>query len=868
MPWLRRLANTFRSGRLRRDIDRELSFHVAEREDALRAEGLSDDEARRRARLQFGNPAVQIERTRDTDVSAALDGLFRHIRYALRALRRTPGFTATVIVTLALGIGANSAMFSAVNTVLMRSLPYAESGRLVELGESSETAGDTPTSFPRLRDWARLTSTFTAISGHVVEDVSDTTGDVPERISRARVIPGFLTVWGITPALGRGFTEAEHRLGGPPAMLISEAYWRRRFNADPGVLRHTVRMGDRSYPIVGVLPASFAFPGEDVDWWTPELIDAPWAQVRGLRSATGIGRLKSGVTLEQARADLANAQAALAAQYPGPDRAIRPTVVPLKDSVVGGVRRSLWLLFGAVSVLLLIACTNISALLLSRGAARQSEIAVRYALGASRGSVLAQLLTEVAVLAGAGGVAGLAVAAGATTALSALMPDLPRLGEIAVDRRVLLYTAATSTLVVAICGLLPALRASRNTRPAIAGRGDVPGQHSLQWLLVGVQVAMSVTLLSGAGLLLRSLDKLWRVDTGFDASRVLTLRVSGAFGEERDLSRVVARVERTLDALTELPGVTAAATTSNLPGMPLPQAVTSGQNGGFEFRLIEQAGHVEALTADRRVVSPGYFATMRIPIAAGEPCRRTAGATQPVEAVVNETFAERYVPGRSPVGWHLAGDTPNRIIGVVRDVREEGIDRDPGPMVYLCFAATTPFPWYLIRTVGEPASAAAAVRRRIHELEPLRSVYDMQPLDRRIEGAYAENRLRTVGLTLFAATALSLACLGIYGTLSYVVRLRRREVGLRLALGAARSGILRQFIGQGLRVTIAACACGLGLSLLFTRLLSGMLFGVTPSDPSTLAAVIALVLMVSALAALIPATRAALLQPMRILRED
>jgi putative ABC transport system permease protein len=758
MSWLRRLANTFRTGRVRRDIDRELSFHLAEREDALHAGGLSADEARRQARLQFGHPPLQLERTRDVDVATAVDASVRHLRYALRALRRAPGFTLTVVLTLALGIGANAAVFSALNAVLLRALPYAAPDRLVEVTQFADNVGVTPTAAARLTDWRRMNSTFTALTGHYTQDVSDVTGNVPERVRRATVLPGFLTAWGVVPLHGRDFTDAEHRLGGPFTVMVSERYWRERLGGAADVLTRSVRTDDRSFAVIAVLPASFTFTDPDVDWWAPEFVNAPWAQSRPFRSSTGIGRLKSGVSVEQARADLERAQSRLAAQYPDTDRTIRPVVVALKESVVGASRDSLWLLFGAVSVLLLIACTNISSLLLSRGAQRRNEIAVRYSLGASRGSVLAQLLTEVTLLALAGGVAGLTVAAAAPAALRALVPDLPRLDEIALDSRVVAYTLAASLIVVVLCGVLPAIRSAR---PGLAGRGEVSHRHALQWALVGVQVALAVMLLSGAGLLLRSIDALGRIDPGFDAARVLTFRVSGSYAETRDYAGVIRRINRTLDAVAALPGIDAAATTTNLPGLPgAGQEGTAGQAAGaVEVRLAQTQGDRSSpLVADMRTVSPGYFESLRIPLLAGQLCRRVDGPQGSTEVLVNRSFVTRYLQGRSPIGLHFAGARPDRIVGVVGDARESGIDRDPGPVVYPCSSAPTPFPWFIVRTSAEPDAMAAVVRRTINELEPTRSVYDMMALDRRIDDAYAQNRLRTIGLTLFAVSALALAC--------------------------------------------------------------------------------------------------------------
>ena len=392
MAWLRRVVNTMRRKPLDDEVDRELSFHLSERADQLRAEGLSDAEAIRRARLQFGNPLLQRERVRDVQVAAWFDTLIRNVRYACRALARTPAFTITVVGTLALGMGANTAIFSAVDAVVLQPLPFPDADRLVTLTQIDDT-GESNTAAVRLEDWSRRATTFVAITHYVWEDASDTTSADPQRVRRATVGPRFLDVVGISPALGRSFTDAEHRLGGPSVALISDRYWRARFNGDRRVLEQSVRMGNRSYAIVGVLPPSFVFPDEDVDWWVPQWVDSPWTQVRG-RGYAGVGRLKTGVTLEQALADLERVQRQLAIEHPKTDTKIRPRVAPLKEAVVGRVSRSLWLLFGAVSVLLLIACTNIATLLLSRGAQRRDEVVIRYAIGASRRSVALQLLTE------------------------------------------------------------------------------------------------------------------------------------------------------------------------------------------------------------------------------------------------------------------------------------------------------------------------------------------------------------------------------------------------------------------------------------------------------------------------------------------
>jgi predicted permease len=862
MAWLRRLVNTVRRKPLDEEVERELSFHLAERADQLRAGGLSESEAIRRARLQLGNPLLQRQRTIDVDVALSVDTLLRNVRYALRGLARTPGLTITIVATLAIGIGANTAMFSTIDAVVLRPLSFPDADRLMRLTQVSDTTGETNAAAERLDDWDRRSTTFAAMANYVWENVSDTTSTDPERVRRATVSPRFLDVVGISPALGRGFSDAEHRMNGPGVALISDRYWRHRFAADPRVLERSIRMGTRSYAVVGVLPPSFTFPDEDVDWWVPQWVDAPWVRTREF-GYPAVGRLKSGVSLEQARADLERVQRQLGAERPKTDARIRPQVVPLKETVVGHISGSLWLLFGAVSVLLLIACTNVAALLLSRGAQRRHEMAIRYAIGGTRRAVVMQLLTESLVMAVAGGVVGVAVAIGLTTGLRALAPTLPRLDEMALNGRVLIYTAAATMLVAVLCGLVPAFRGTRAPQLGMQGdRSRVSVRQPLQWLLVGIQVALSVTLLAGAGLLVRSLNALSRVDPGFNPSSVLTFSISGSFGEDLDYTRTVQRINRTLDELAAMAGIEAAATTTGaLPGLP--------NSFPAEFEIVE-LGHESgtARTAEYRIVSPGYFNVMRIPLLDGELCRRPVDATGITEVMVNRAFVTRYISGRSAVGLHLKSGSPDRITGVVGDAREVGLDRAPVPTIYACFSAPTPIPVFLVRTRGEPQAAVAAVRARVRQLEPLRSVYETVPLEARIDDAYAQNRLRTIVLGLFAVTALLLMCLGIYGTLSYVVSLRRREAGLRVALGASRIEIVRQFVAYALRVVGLATAAGFLLSLASATALSGMLFGVSALDPVTLFSVISVVVVVASMASLVPAVRAAMAEPAQLLRAE
>jgi len=785
-----------------------------------------------------------------------------NIRFALRSLTKTPAFTVTVVLTLALGIGANSAVFSAIDAVLLRPLPFPDADRLMRLGQKRPQTSQTFVAPVRLMDWGRLNSSFQAISGYYAEDASEISGELPEKVKRAFAAPRFLEVLGVSPALGRGFRQEEEHFGGPNAVLISDRFWRRRFDARPGVLGQRLRFGQNSYEIIGVMPASFRFPDRDVDLWFTSPMDAPFAQARQLTWFTVVGRLKPGVTISQARENMSAVQSDLGRQFPQTDRELSVNIQPLKEVAVGGIGASLWILFGSVSLLLLIACTNIAALLLARATYREQEISVRYSLGATRRSVIAQLLAETAVLALSGALLGLFVAAGASAVFRALAKSLPRLEEIGLDWRIVLYTLVSAVAVTLLCGLIPAIQATRRSLTsslAHGGRALVSSKNPVQWLLVGVQVALAVTLLSGAGLLLRSFRELGRVSPGFEPRHVLTLHISTSWAEAGPASKAWA--DRVQEVLSAVPGVESVATSESLPGVP----------SGFQAELRVAEGRAETdpkILSDIHFVSNGYFATTQIPLLSGELCR-DAG---PRQMLVNRSFANTYFNGSEAIGRHLVppgpAAQPVEIRGIVGDAREQGLSKTPGPVVYACGDAPQPGTFFLLRTHGDPAAMGETIRRKIHEIEPARAVFDITPLEEHLSDAFAENRLRTVLLSSFAITAVSLACVGLYGTLSYIVNTRRREVGLRLALGALRGQIVKKFLGQGLAIAMLAALAGLALSLVFTRVLAGMLYGVSPTDPFTLTAVIGLTLAVAAVASLIPAIRAALVEPMKVLRED
>lgn len=865
IAWLKRVWNVIRPGRLDRDLNRELSFHLLERMEELQASGMPRDEALRTARIQLGNYGLQKERTRDMDIQLWLENALRNLRHSARALAKAPGFTATVVATLALGIGANSAVFSAIYAVVLRPLPFPESDRLVQLEQYNPKARQPFIAPVRLKDWNRLNTTFQAISGYYAQDSSELSGELPERLTQAFVAPRFLEVWGVAPQLGRNFSPAEEHWGGPAVVLISDRFWRRRFNASPDAIGKRLRLGAQySATIIGVMPASFLFPDRNVDLWSPSAEDAPFAQRRDLTWYRGIGRLKPGVTLAQARSNLDAVQAGLARQFPQFDAEIFPRVESMKESAIGGVKTSLWILFGSVSLLLLVACSNVAALLLSRAAARRQEISVRFSLGASRVSIAAHLLSEVFLLATAGAVLGLAFAAAANGVFRSLARNLPRVDEIALDWRIVLYSLGCAIAVTLLCGILPAIRGSGREMEgsARATRTSVSGGNRVQFTLVGVQVALAVMLLAGAALLVRSFQQLSRVSPGFDASHILTFEVSSSWGETGDRKAAKQTVDRIFDGLRSIPGVEAVAD-GRLPGVPSDFQV--------ELKLAEGRGETEPkILAQGRAVSPDYFSTLRIPLLEGELCREelTIGT-----AMVNQSFASAYFRGSSPVGRHLSlpGNLyvpPSEIRGVVGDARETGMDHQPVPTVYWCSSPMQPGTYFMARTHGDPAAMSETIRRTLHSIEPLRSVHNVRPLADQISDAYSENRLRTILLAFFASAAILLACVGLYGTISYVVNVRRREVGLRLALGAMRSRIVRQFVAQGLLVSALGSVAGLAAAAVLTRLMARMLYGVSPDDPVMLASAVAIVLVVSALASVLPAVRAARLDPARVLRED
>lgn len=864
MSWWKSL---FRKRSSDAQMTAELRFHIDELTDENIAAGLHPDEARRRALLEFGGQEQVKEDLRDVYRIRFVDASLANLKSAFRLIRKSPTFSTTVILTLALAIGANSAVFSAIDAILLKPLPFPDADQLMRVDQfNPKTSSPLHLVAPvRLEDWNRLNSTFQALTGYYSEDVSESTGPLPERITRAWVSPRFFQVWAVSPVLGREFTPDEGTLNGPAAALISDRFWRRRFNADPNIVGKNLRLDGHLTPIVGVTPPSF-LPNREADLWCPIPAGFSYGPARENNWFVVIGRLKPGVAVAQARANLATVQAQLGRQFPKTDAELSVGIEPLKETTISDSRRSLWLLFGSVTLLLFIACTNIVALLLSRSAQRQHEISVRFSLGAPRGALIAQLLTETFLLALIGSGLGLFLAAAASDVFRSLAAQLPRVEEVHLDAHIVLYSLACSVVVTLLCGLVPAVRGthrSLSTSLAQSSRSQVSGRNPLPWLLVGIQVALAVTLLAGAGLLLRSFQELGRVSRGFDSSHILTFQLSMNWSETGDMKKLRQFTDRILETLRVTPGVDAAAISVGAPGVPFLYQT--------ELKLLEGRAETEPkLIAENRFVSASYFATMRIPLLAGEVCRETDG---PPTLVVNRTFAESYFHGVPVIGHHvqsmnLGYSGPAEIIGISGDARETGLDHLPVPTAYWCAPIAEPGTFFLVRTRNAPMTMAETIRRQIHDIEPQRSVYDFAPLEQRFSDALAENRLRTILLSCFAATALLLACVGLYGTLSYSVNVRRREVGLRLALGALRGQIIQQFLWRGLVVCLLGCLAGFVLAAASSRVLAGLLYGVSPIDLTTFGSVVFLVLVVSAIASLVPALRASRVEPMQVLREE
>ncbi len=792
---------------------------------------------------------------------------------AWRALVRRPGYFLTAISILVLGIGATTALFSIVNTILLKRLPLPRADRLVSLLEASPSKSKKESLIApaRLEDWNRMNRTFESIAGFYSENVTDTSGPEPERLASRRVSPRFFAVFGAAPLVGRTFSKQEEIYGGPGAAVISYGLWTRAFGQDRNAIGRTLVLGGRAYTIVGVMPKEFATGA--IDAWLPAQLVPDFLRMRENRFMTGVGRMKPGVTIEQAQADLARVEHQLGEQFPQTDKDWSAIARDLKEQRVGQYRRALLLMFGSVGLLLLIALANIASLTLAQLHQREREMAIRSSVGASRGQVIATVMREVLLISGAGAAGGAALAASLIGIVTRHFAELPRIAEIGFDWRVLVFAAAASLFAAMIFGIVPAIHATRaDLAPVLAESSrSVSGERRrLQQGLVVAQLAVTVVLLASAGLLLRSYRNLTQVDAGFSTENVITFHVGAAWDEDR--THIGQLQQQIIAELQRLPSVESAGFTSFLPA--------TGATLNFPVAL-EGAGQTPEngpFMVGERTVTSGYLQTLHVPLLAGAWCPplEPFKFNRANKSMVNRRFVELYAKGENVVARHfsypqsvLSNAPANEIVGVVGDVREDGLAVAPSPYVYDCpTAGSWPDPEYVVRARGNAQTLVEQVRQIVHGIDPQRAVFGMKMLDGLLNDALEQPRLNASLLGLFATTAMVLASVGLYSLITLMVMARRREIGVRIALGADSSEIMRLVLAGAGRLLASGIGLGIGMTVVAERVLKTVLFGVSPLDPSTLAGAVGLLATVSFIAAFLPARRAAAVDPLDAIRAE
>jgi putative ABC transport system permease protein len=798
--------------------------------------------------------------------------LRQDIAYAWRLMWARPGFTATVVATLAIGIGATTTVFTAVNAVLLRPLPYAEPDRLVLLAALSQRGVQISLSPRDFYDMTAAMPSVASAAAFTDEQVTLTGTGEPERVDSAVVTWNFFDVMASPLARGRGFVREEGEAGHERVAVISEGLWQRRFGGDERIVGREVPIDGRPFTVVGIAPRSLSFPGRPDVWrplvFTPHQLDA---SQRGARWITVLARLDRGVPVSQAAAEVRSAAARLAVDHPRTHRGRGATVRPLQDHLVRNTRTGLLALFGAVALVLLIACANVANLLLARSSARTTEMSVRIALGASRGRLLRQCLAENLLLTGLASAAGLALAAWGIKAVTAALPSaLPRAEEIAIDWRVASFAIGTAVLLAIALGLVAALGFRSHTAAATT-RSTTAGARVVRRSLVVAEVAMALVLLTGAGLFVKSLARLYEVAPGFDPAHVLTFSVTMPPAAYPDPPQLVAFTERLRTELASRPGIDAA---GGIFGLPLTD--TFGASSSFERVGIPSDPDNEPIAA-MRIVTPDYFRALRIAFQAGRDFTAHDGMTAQGVAIVNETAARKYWGGENPVGQSLrlhAGvsavrQTPRVVVGVVNDVRYGGLDVEPQAEVYIPHGQHPVDGLVMtVRTRGNPRDAVGDARSVLRRLDPNIPMSDVATMEEIVAESVAARRFSLVLLTGFAGVALLLAAIGIYGVLSYTVGQRTKEIGVRMAMGAPRGHVLRLVVGEGVTLVILGLTIGVGLALGLTSVVRGLLYQVQPYDPSTLAGVGAALVAVALTASYIPARRAASVDPVQALRAE
>jgi predicted permease len=815
-----------------------------------------------------------------------MDTLLQDIRYGIRMVAKSPGFAAIAILTLALGIGANTALFSVVNGVLLNPLPYRQADRLVAIyAKNKEFSQGYSISYPNFLDWVRNQRSLSSLAAFREDDYNLTGMGEAERVKAEMVSADFFPVLGVNPVAGRLLRAEEDQAGAQPVALISGGFWKRKFGSSADTLGKTLVLNGVGYTVVGVIPADFHYQSgnfHDSDVYVPigQWNDPTFRDRHTSMGMDAVGRLKPGVTLEQAQADMDSVAQGLAEAYPDSNKGMGIALLPLKQDVVGEIRPFLLVLLAAVGFVLLIACVNVANLLLARGTGRTREFAIRAALGARQGRVIRQLLTESLVLSCTGGGLGLLLASWGTQAGIRLMPEaLPRAESVVVDSRVLLFTLAASVLAGIFFGLAPALRSSRADLHGTlkeGGRGSSGARHRLQGLLVVVEMATALVLLVGAGLMIRSLGKLWSVDPGFDPRHAVTFAVSYPTTPDATPDSIRASMRQLQDTVAAVPGVQAA----SLNAGALPMQGDSEVPFWIEGQP-RPATNSEMKTSLFYVVEPDYLKAMGISLERGRFLTPADNEHSPFVIAIDERFAKLHFAGRDPIGQRVNLAILNQtaeIVGVVGHVKQWGLAEDSNSPVQAQFymsIAQVPDQFmplmargglFVVRTQGSPEIEMGAIRRALDKINGAIVIYETRTMGKIISDSLAARRFSMILLGIFAALALALSCGGIYGVISYLAGQRTHEIGLRMALGAQRNDVLRLILGSSAKMALIGVAVGIAASLALTRLMAKLLFGVGVYDPLTFFAVACLLILVAVAASYIPARRAMRVDPMVALR--
>jgi predicted permease len=882
--WVRSLVSQTRvwlsPRQVDQDFDQELEVHLDLLTEESVRRGMSPEEAKRAARIRLGGPTQLKETNRELQGLPAIETFLQDTRYAFRMLRKNPGFTAVAVLTLALGIGANTAIFSVVYAVLLKPLPYTNPEQLFTAFQANAQQGiaETGCSYLNFEEWRAQNHAFSELAGIVAHQLTLTGRVEPTVVNTSVVTPEFFALVDVKPLAGRIFFRQDGKQGAPPVVLVSEDLWRGRFGADPNIIGTSINLDQRPFTVIGIMPGAFRTPFfTKQELWIPLVQDPVFSTFmpnRGLHLLPVIGRLKPGVSVAQAQAEMDAISGRLAAEFPAENNGWTVRLVPLQKEIVGDVRTALLVLLGAVGLVLLIACANIANLLLTRGTSRSKEIAVRTALGAGRVRIIRQLLSETAVLGLLGGAVGIALAYWGVKTLSSLLPSsLPQMNPIHVDYFVLGFALLLSAIAGLAFGLVPAMFAAnadiQNALREGARSGENRNRRRARSFLAVVEISLAMVLLMTAGLLLRSFARLTSVSPGFDAQHIVKADISLPQFQYSAPQQWAAFSEELLARIQSDPGLQDSAVV-----VPRPIA---DRNVNLPFDIVGNppSSASASRTASFVSVSPDYFRVMGIPLLAGRFFNQHDISSAPRVSIISEAMARLYFPNQNPLGKQLTfgfppnGEAMREIVGIVGNVRDVALGQNPGAMMYVPFAQA-PF-WganLVVKSTLSTSSVAAAIRQEVQKMDKDIPVTDVAKMPDLIDASVAQPRFRTFLLGLFAVMALVLAATGIFGVISYSVSRRTNEIGIRVALGASRNTILSMILGETLALTFAGLAVGLPCALAASHLVGHMLFDVSANDPATLAAVAFSLAVVAALAGYIPARRAVRVDPMAALRYE